>query len=188
MRILHLDGFRHIDNTAGEVSEEILHARLETISLEKLKNNSVSYVALSYCWSVNPAHLDEKDVEKHVIQCNSQVVRLGANLWSALWYLGKDENGPRAIWADALCINQADAEDKTQQVAMMGDIYRGVGCVIVWLGPQGHRVKALFAALSKFAQLGSPKIRPRGEPSTLGDGKLRELALDIQKEELKSYR
>jgi len=39
------------------------------------------------------------------------------------------------LWADALCINQTDDEEKSWQVAMMGDVYRAADQVIVWLGP-----------------------------------------------------
>lgn len=37
-------------------------------------------------------------------------------------------------WADAICINQADNEEKSFQVNQMGDIYDKAAEVIVWLG------------------------------------------------------
>lgn len=38
------------------------------------------------------------------------------------------------FWVDALCINQADATERSTQVAMMGDIYKAAATVHVWLG------------------------------------------------------
>ncbi|KAK0644474.1 heterokaryon incompatibility protein-domain-containing protein [Cercophora newfieldiana] len=41
------------------------------------------------------------------------------------------------IWADAICINQDDTEEKTAQVRMMRDIYSQASQVIIWLGEPG---------------------------------------------------
>jgi Heterokaryon incompatibility protein (HET) len=38
------------------------------------------------------------------------------------------------LWIDAVCINQADLAEKSQQVAIMGEIYGDAKDVIVWLG------------------------------------------------------
>lgn len=40
----------------------------------------------------------------------------------------------RRLWADAVCINQQDLEEKTIQVRRMSDIYRQAEQVLVWLG------------------------------------------------------
>ena len=44
----------------------------------------------------------------------------------------------RTLWADAVCINQADAAEKGAQVRLMRDIYRGAARTLVWLGPAAH--------------------------------------------------
>jgi hypothetical protein len=44
------------------------------------------------------------------------------------------EDRKRLIWADAVCINQADDEEKSWQVRMMGDVYRNADRVLIWLG------------------------------------------------------
>lgn len=38
------------------------------------------------------------------------------------------------LWADAICINQADAEEKRSQVEIMRDIYVSAHQTWVWLG------------------------------------------------------
>ena len=39
------------------------------------------------------------------------------------------------IWADAICINQNDIDEKSAQVAMMDRIYSSTSYVVAWLGP-----------------------------------------------------
>ena len=42
---------------------------------------------------------------------------------------------PRIIWADALCINQGDVRERSQQVRKMSSIFQKATRVIVWLEP-----------------------------------------------------
>lgn len=58
---------------------------------------------------------------------------IGANLHAALVGLRQRLNG-RPIWIDAMCINQTDSDEKTLQVARMGDIYASAEEVFIWLG------------------------------------------------------
>jgi hypothetical protein len=41
-------------------------------------------------------------------------------------------------WIDALSINQADIEERSEQVKLMSDIYQTATGVFVWLGPEDH--------------------------------------------------
>lgn len=43
-------------------------------------------------------------------------------------------NFSQTIWIDAICINQADLEEKSKQVSMMHQIYQNSIRLIVWLG------------------------------------------------------
>lgn len=104
------------------------------------------FFALSYAWG------DPRDTV--LISVNGQSVLVTRNLQSALrhiqkvqaenTYEGKREDKPFYIWADALCINQDDDVEKSRQVAMMGEIFRNAGTVLVWLGSAlEDRAKAL---------------------------------------------
>lgn len=42
--------------------------------------------------------------------------------------------GSRLLWADAVCINQADDAERGSQVGMMGRIYGQAARTLVWLG------------------------------------------------------
>ena len=95
----------------------------------KLHNASLDehpqYEAVSYCWGEPP-----KD---KVIRLADRLVSLGDNLFSALRHLRRPDK-PRILWADALCIDQDDVEEKTQQVQIMGQIYTGCTQCLIWLG------------------------------------------------------
>lgn len=45
------------------------------------------------------------------------------------------------IWADAICINQKDIEEKSAQVSMMDRIYSAASYVSAWLGPHDAHSK-----------------------------------------------
>jgi hypothetical protein len=52
---------------------------------------------------------------------------------------------PILLWADAVCINQADILERNHQVALMGAIYFKTQRVIVWLGDAAIAAAVLVA-------------------------------------------
>ncbi|KAH7080543.1 heterokaryon incompatibility protein-domain-containing protein [Paraphoma chrysanthemicola] len=83
------------------------------------------YVALSYTWG------DQTNPES--IELNGHIILIGRSLASALRHV-RLENGWCTLWADALCIDQQDDVEKSQQVENMPTIYEAAKAVIVWLG------------------------------------------------------
>lgn len=45
-----------------------------------------------------------------------------------------ESRGSGFLWIDAICINQADLDERNGQVRIMPEIYSKASCVIVWLG------------------------------------------------------
>ncbi|KAK4189839.1 heterokaryon incompatibility protein-domain-containing protein [Podospora australis] len=84
-----------------------------------------SYEAISYVWG--------DASETTPIQINDSTLMVGTNLRCALLNLRLLDK-PRVLWADAICINQQDTEEKIQQVSLMGDIYHTAKQTIIWLG------------------------------------------------------
>ena len=54
----------------------------------------------------------------------------------------RDPAVSRILWIDAICINQSDKNEKSHQVAMMGEIYSSCQKAIVWLGEDLDTTKA----------------------------------------------
>lgn len=98
-----------------------LRCRLVDTSLAE----NPSYQALSYCWG------DEHPTVE--IECDGLPFLITPNLASALRaFRRKDED--MIIWADAICINQGDRDEKSHQVPLMRRIYQQCSSVVVWLG------------------------------------------------------
>jgi hypothetical protein len=56
-------------------------------------------------------------------------------------------DGETYYWIDALCINQDDLDEKTEQVQRMWQIYENAGLVIIWLGPEDENTVKAFRVL-----------------------------------------
>ncbi|KAF4626566.1 hypothetical protein G7Y89_g11587 [Cudoniella acicularis] len=84
------------------------------------------FTALSYVWGdsgkTELAHVD------------AQSVAITPTLDAALRDL-RDSTRVRKIWADALCIDQSNNEEKAQQVVNMGEVYKTAARTIIHLGP-----------------------------------------------------
>ena len=92
---------------------------------EELNEGCAEYEALSYTWGSSD---DAREVA-----CDSGALEVTANLHAALErFRLSDET--RVLWIDAICINQKDSEEKTQQVLKIPDIFSHAKRVLVWLG------------------------------------------------------
>jgi hypothetical protein len=86
------------------------------------------YDALSYCWG--------KDISPRTAWVSGHALTIGSNLDCALRHLRPAYgHEPRVFWIDALCINQADVQERSAQVQLMSSIYSLAHNVIIWLGP-----------------------------------------------------
>ncbi|KAK8093745.1 hypothetical protein PG997_000430 [Apiospora hydei] len=84
-----------------------------------------AYTALSYAWG------DPTDTRQ--VHLNGHPIQITRNLFAALRRL-RDSDSVKQLWADALCINQADKEEKGRQVSLMHDVYSHSKDAIMWLG------------------------------------------------------
>jgi len=103
-----------------------IQCRLKTVRLDDFP----IYEALSYTWG-------KPDELGHQIWVDGDAINVRANLWHALQAIissGLTHGETRAIWIDALCINQGDIVERNHQVGLMRDIYKSAVRVLVWLG------------------------------------------------------
>lgn len=119
-----------------------LSFRLITVSLLDLPRFS----ALSYVWG--------KPSSTELILLNGVSKRIRNNLASALRHIGYGQDvleDDRLLWADAICINQDDLEEKKYQVPLMKDIYGSAQSVISWLGTD-EWISSAFETLQIISQ------------------------------------
>lgn len=99
------------------VSGSIIHVRRET---------SPPYFALSYTWG---------DATKtRPILINNKTFHIRENLAVALEQIRHKEH-VRALWVDAICIDQEDDHEKTIQIQKKGETFKQAFLIIAWLGP-----------------------------------------------------
>ncbi|KAN0104148.1 Heterokaryon incompatibility protein (HET) domain containing protein [Hyaloscypha variabilis] len=104
---------------------------MKTISLF---DGAASFNALSYVWG------DANDTTTIIV--NQLLITVPKSLANCLQNLRHYtashtkllNQNPQTIWADAVCINQQDLLERSQQVQMMDDIYSSARNVVIWLG------------------------------------------------------
>ena len=106
-----------------------------SLSLVDTTKNPI-YHCLSYTWGSPFSSIAAQTVSPGQVICNGGCVQVTENLFAALTTLrNQAPEQLRCVWIDALCINQGDISERSDQVARMGSIYSCAVSVIVWLGP-----------------------------------------------------
>ncbi|KAI0871711.1 heterokaryon incompatibility protein-domain-containing protein, partial [Hypoxylon argillaceum] len=111
---------RTLELLPGQRDDEIF-CKLATANL----NGDSQFEALSYTWG------DLDKVTEITIGQSKCLITVSLSL--ALRRL-RFPSTSRILWVDAVCINQKDTDEKTQQVAIMGDIYYAASQVLAWIG------------------------------------------------------
>lgn len=129
--------FRVFELDAGEFSDPIV-GRLVPQAMD-----AEPYEAISYVWG-NPKR-------RRDITIDGATLSVTENLHGALTafrhrpVVGRSDEQDkgttparrhpvRRLWADAVCINQQDLQERMSQVELMSLIYAGAHCVLSWLG------------------------------------------------------
>jgi Heterokaryon incompatibility protein (HET) len=95
---------------------DLYHVALET---------KPQYEAISYSWG-------DPNVTSTIF-LQGLPFQVTVNLMSALRHL-RDQNRARTLWVDAICIDQANLEERGHQVAFMAKIYSMAKRDLLWLG------------------------------------------------------
>lgn len=106
--------------------------------LRESPSTPLHYDAISYFWG-------EPDF-KHRMRCREQGthLKITSRVDNMLRYLRK-ATAPRFLWIDAICLNQANREEKGIQIQKMGEIYTQARKVRVWLGAADGDTPKTFA-------------------------------------------
>lgn len=89
----------------------------------------MKFEAISYVWGSNTGY--------HTILLNGNAHQITANLHDRLRQCRLPDQS-RSLWADSICINQTNLEEKDQQVWLMGRIYAASQCTLICLGTDAH--------------------------------------------------
>lgn len=96
-----------------------------TLEVYQLADNP-PYEAISYVWG--------EPRRRHKIKCDGHRMFITPNLRDALRQCRLADR-KRVLWADSVCINQDDNEEKSQQVSVMGKIYSQAVKVLICFSP-----------------------------------------------------
>lgn len=111
---------------------EILHTFL---------NDPRGYIAISYAWG------DAEDTSS--IALDGYEFPVTVNLWQALERL-RSTVVAVIVWADAVCINQRNVEERNLQVKAMAKVYSMAYEVAIWLGPEREDSNLAMVLLQKI--------------------------------------
>jgi hypothetical protein len=119
--------------------ETLVSCTISVVSLD----DQPDYAALSYVWG-------DASITSTILLNGVQTTVTG-NLAAALQHLPRNRSvrsylerkGVFRIWADAICIDQGNVEERNQQVALMADLYSSADHVFSWLGTANFIPKAI---------------------------------------------
>ena len=115
---------------------------------EKGLGDGDTYHALSYAWG--PPDFT------HKIYSAESFIQVTENLWEALnRYRRADEL--TTLWVDAVCIDQANLQERSQQIVLMRRIYSESKRVFIWLGLDSPSVLSAFEFITRTVDLAEGK-------------------------------
>ena len=114
------DDFRLLEILPGQGLDRIKCNMIQPPDTHTLKYECISYRA------GDPNEIQE-------IEVNGYPFNAFASLGAALRKV-REPDRSRVVWADQICINQSDVEERGSQVSKMRKFYEQAECVIAWLG------------------------------------------------------
>ncbi|KAK5697339.1 hypothetical protein LTR97_007476 [Elasticomyces elasticus] len=107
-------------NEADSVRCDVLHKSLNS-------HDSHEYETISYAWGASK--------DRRTIVLNDVPLPVPIESERALRRMRLSDKY-RTLWIDSVCINQVDGDERSQQVAIMSDIYRSSNGNLIYLGDE----------------------------------------------------
>lgn len=133
----------------GEQSEPIRGMLFTVSSIQDAGN----FRTLSYEWG-------KKRKERQILT-ESGMLKIWESLYDAILNL-RDETSAAVLWADAICINQSDDEEKIHQIRLLPQIFQHASQTIAFLGSDRNSDDAIETLLQIRAKLDGPRTWPKG--------------------------
>ncbi|KAH7116474.1 heterokaryon incompatibility protein-domain-containing protein, partial [Dactylonectria estremocensis] len=131
----------------GAISCNLIHLSLR---------ENPTFAALSYVWG-DPSIVEDITVNGHTALVTTNLAAALRHVRTS-WIRQFPDRDPSTfrLWADAICINQADAAERNSQVQRMGSLYETAEVVLAWLGDgydeEGNDLR-LHSAFDLFEKL-----------------------------------
>ncbi|RTE81533.1 hypothetical protein BHE90_003949 [Fusarium euwallaceae] len=121
--------------------------KLQSFSIAKIEQQQEAhqFTALSYHWGTDK---ERKKIFVDITPDSEPSVGDSSTTWKrrfksipvkanlhAFLQVFRQQNKEVGLWVDRVCINQADNEEKADQVSKMSTIYSMAANVVIWLGP-----------------------------------------------------
>ncbi|MCJ1464429.1 hypothetical protein MMC07_003042 [Pseudocyphellaria aurata] len=126
--------------------------QLECLLTQVSLDDDPHYEALSYAWG-------SQNEDIGTVSLEGKPFPVTPNLEDALRNLRLEEK-PRALWVDALSINQIDDEEKSHQVQQMYSIYHLATRVVIWLGRESDDSDLAMDLIADIHKMGADNFRP----------------------------
>lgn len=97
----------------------------------------------------------DSEIREHQIICDGRPMYIPQNCQIALKYL-RHKSDTRAIWLDAVCVDQLSFMDQTRHSVLLPDIYAQAKNVLVWMGESSasfHKVIRRVAVVGRHLQM-----------------------------------
>lgn len=126
------------------------------------RSYGLEYSAVSYAWG-RPDFSENLEI---ICGGDSSYLRITKNVSDLLRRL-RASKALKYLWIDAICLNQADEEEKAQQIPLMGRMYEEAKMVHIWLGRHDSMTPIIFDFIRKASQL-SPAEKPQMAKEIVG--------------------
>ncbi|KAI0856471.1 hypothetical protein F4860DRAFT_518768 [Xylaria cubensis] len=124
---------------------EDLKGYLHHLPLESMNQQ---FQALSYVWG--------HAVKPFILETNQGNIGLTAPLYFGLQRL-RLRSTSVFVWADAICIDQGNSDEKSHQIRLMPEIYKSADQVFVWLGDKAENSDRAMKCLQEMSRLPAPR-------------------------------
>lgn len=153
-----------------------LRCSLSEVSLDALEDPSTGYTALSYTWDAQSP--------SQIVECDGGTLHVTANCEAAMRRLRRPDE-THALWIDSICIDQSAAaiDERSAQVAVMGEVYMKAKQVVVWLGESDEKFEVFLRHLAEI--LGALRM-PSSPGRFTNITELRDIMLGILKEKVQA--
>ena len=157
----HIRLFTFLPESTPEDIRCAIHHKLQA-NIQRCEGAPI-YVALSYCWG------DPTPVAPLIL--NGHAFQVARNLLDWLKACSTGSSGTY-FWVDAICIDQSNIPERSEQVHQMWRIYSNAAMVISWLGLPDDNTTKVFGILHTVESMTKEARRSSDPDSFPGNYKI----------------